>query len=170
MVLAVHPVDALQLCTLCQEHWPCRQQQSRTSVTPGLQPPPKTGVCLDKTASVPIPYTQVKKTVLLQHAGPLLITHHTESSINPGLPGGTKAQAAQGVNSSTGSTLGQRATDGHRHCVSAECPLSNTDLLGFAVGLMSGNGDQQGESPVPVILSHHLNCYALPLAMPIPVF
>lgn len=49
-------------------------------------------------------------------------------------------------------------------------PGGNTDLLGFAVGLMSGNGDQQGESPVPVILSHHLNCYALPLAMPIPAF
>lgn len=49
-------------------------------------------------------------------------------------------------------------------------PWGNRDLLGFAVGLMSGNEDQEGESPAPVILSHHLNCYVLSLATPIPAF
>lgn len=78
-----------------------------------------TGVSHDKTSSVPVPHTQLKKTVLLQHAGPLLITHQHGELNQSRSPRGSsgdighwghraKAQAAQGLNSSSWQHSGAR--------------------------------------------------------------
>lgn len=146
MVLAIHPVDTLQLCTLCQEHWPCRQQQSRTSASPGPQLPPKTLVCLSVRHPVsPFHTYRSRRHRYYSMQDPSSSPTNTESSVNPDLPGEqwrqrsqepqSKGTGSQRSAAQAGSTLGQRTMDSHRHRLSIVTPGATQDLHGFAVGL-----------------------------------
>lgn len=155
------------------------KQDFRVSWSPAASK--NTGVSLDKASGVPIPHTQVKKIALLQHAGPLLITHQHRELNQSRSPRGSsgdishrshraKAQAAQSMNGSSWQHFG---TKGHGQpqalCLSTVTPRA-TQISLASLLMMNGDGYQNEESPLPLILSHNLNCYALPLAMPIPAF
>lgn len=152
------------------------KQDFRVSWSPSASK--NTGVSLDKTSSVPTPHTQLKKIALVKHAGSLLIIHQHREFNQSRSPRGSsgdighrshraKAQAAQGINSPSWQHSGAK---GHGQpqalCLSTVTPGA-TQISLASLLMMSGDGYQQGENSVPLILSHHLNCCALPLAMPI---